>query len=190
MSPFKAGTLAFTLTAPLVRLVANIALPMAHASLPGAFVGLDPAPASNGDRRPLVVFSHGLTGTGEEHATLFSAWARAGFVVACVHHCDGSSSRAVTPDGREMYYHLPPGMNGRPGVYPPEYRTEQIERRERELSELRRHIVESDAFDAVLRDIIDPLRVIVGGFSYGAATAALSSTKNPDHYTAAVLLDG
>jgi pimeloyl-ACP methyl ester carboxylesterase len=32
--------------------------------------------------------------------------------------------------------------------------------------------------------------MIVGGFSYGAATAALSATKNPDDYIAAVLLDG
>jgi hypothetical protein len=135
MSPFKAGSLAFAVTSPLLRLVANVILPTAHAALPDAYVGLDPAPSPHeGGRWPVVIFSHGLTGTGEEHATLFSAWARAGFVVACVHHCDGSSSRARAPDDTEVYYHLPPGMNGRPGVYPPEYADPHFDQHHRLLT--------------------------------------------------------
>merc|ERR1712139_540635 len=39
-------------------------------------------------------------------------------------------------------------------------------------------------------DIVDPSRVVVGGFSYGAATAALSGAKHPKRYAAAILMDG
>ena len=37
---------------------------------------------------------------------------------------------------------------------------------------------------------VDRTRVVVGGFSYGAATAALSAAKHRDRYAAAVLMDG
>eukprot|EP00035_Acanthoeca_spectabilis_P026049 m.461072 g.461072 ORF g.461072 m.461072 type:complete len:387 (+) comp22200_c0_seq1:158-1318(+) len=187
MSPMKSGTTSFALLAPLLKGVANTVIPLAHAALPTAFVDLVPQPPPPSGF-PVVVFSHGLTGTGEEQATLFTAWARAGWVVAVVHHTEGSSSRAVLPGGNELYYQHPPGMNGRPGVYPPDYRTVQVERRQAELTSLVQYIVDDKGLGAKLP--IENKRVVIGGFSYGAATAALAVAKHPERYAAAILLDG
>jgi len=89
---------------------------------------------------------------------------------------DGSSSKTVI-DGREeaMYYDHPDFKN-----YKPEFRVKQIAIREAEISEAREKCLE--AFDV---DI-----AFVGGFSYGAATAALTATKNPALYAGAILHDG
>jgi len=37
------------------------------------------------------LFSHGLTGTGEENTILCMEWAKHGYIVVSVHHTDGSS---------------------------------------------------------------------------------------------------
>ena len=105
--------------------------------VPGVFRDID-IDMRKSNALPMIVFSHGLTGTGEEHATLFAHWARLGFVVSCVLHTDGSSSRSVGPDGKPMYYQHPP--SGAPGEYPPNFRPNQIEHREANLSALYNYI--------------------------------------------------
>jgi hypothetical protein len=130
---------------------------------------------------------------------------------------------AVLPDGSDVYYDFPPGMNGRPGslpnlhscmftnsyeavrceavcspisshrgvlagIYPADFRTEQVERREVELSELYQFVVAEGGLGETLP--VDPGTVVAGGFSYGAATAALAVAKAPHRFAAAMLLDG
>jgi predicted dienelactone hydrolase len=91
MSSLRAGTTAFNVAAVALQAATSV-LPLAYATLPSAWHDIQPLKARDSGF-PVLLFSHGLTGTGEEHATLFCHLARTGYVVACIHHCDGSSSR-------------------------------------------------------------------------------------------------
>ncbi|CAE8687454.1 unnamed protein product [Polarella glacialis] len=51
---------------------------------------------------PLVLFSHGLTGSGVEHTLLFIGLARQGFAVATLTHTDGSASSVDMGCGKEL----------------------------------------------------------------------------------------
>ena len=61
--------------------------------------------------------------------------------------------------------------------------------RENELHNLRQFVFQDGStFPEEVRRIIDPASVVVGGFSYGGATAALSVVLHPEDYCACVLL--
>ncbi len=187
MTPVQSGTLGFKVIGPLLRVAANALAPLSYAHVPGVFRDLEVDNGNDEIKLPAIVFSHGLTGTAEEHATLFAHWARQGFIVSSVQHTDGSSSRAVDADGKPIYYQHPPGMKGSDGMYPADFRPNQIKRREADLSAMYEYMVsKSEHFSS----IIDSKRVVVGGFSYGAATAALSAATHRDRYAACILMDG
>eukprot|EP00956_Cyclotella_meneghiniana_P035462 scaffold115205_cov57-Cyclotella_meneghiniana.AAC.1 len=154
----------------------------------------------------LVVFSHGLTGTGEENALFCTALAKRGYVVACIHHRDGSSSRVPMPDGTCKFYdHLPSGED-----YNPVHRLEQVSYRAREFlyatNWLLGETVEplqqphgsnnnDDDYNChpilqQIRPTLDKNKVIASGFSYGSTTCSLAATINPHRYQCAVFLDG
>ena len=124
---------------------------------------------------------------------MFAHWAQRGYVVAVVHHCDGSSNQVPRRAGNHLLYEHPDMLN-----YDINYRPNQIERREQELFEMLQFIqspTDSDTssdypIPAAVRDSIDLSQVFVAGFSYGAATAALSVSKHPTTYRACILLDG
>jgi len=166
-------------------------IPHANAHLPQCVRNARPAPLSgaSGQRRPLIFYSHGLTGSGEEHGLMFTHWAQRGYIVASIQHCDGSSCKVHRSDGEHIYYDWPDMKN-----YDSNFRPNQVQRREEELQELRRFILEEKGSDTSflddLRDTIDASNIVVAGFSYGAATAALSVAKHPSDYTACMLLDG
>ena len=83
----------------------------------------------NKSTQSLVMFSHGLTGTGEENSIFCTYLAKRGHVVASIHHRDGSSSRVPLADGTCLYYkHLPTGDE-----YNPHDRLEQVHFRAHEL---------------------------------------------------------
>ena len=76
---------------------------------------------SSNKSQSLVMFSHGLTGTGEENSIFCTALAKRGYVVASLHHRDGSSSRVPMSDGSCQYYkHFPTGEE-----YSPKHRLQQ-----------------------------------------------------------------
>lgn len=182
------------------------------ATLPGCFAsdgetGARPlAPSSHPKDRtggyPVVLFSHGLTGTGEENALMLASWAQCGYVVVAGTHCDGSASRVsrVSRSGesgsteeekkeeekeKQLFYQHPDLAN-----YDPDFRPRQVVRREEELWQIRQFVVESPEFPQSVRDVMDVSQVFVAGFSYGAATASLSVAKRPTAYKACILLDG
>lgn len=76
---------------------------------------------TTGRKHPLIVFSHGLTGSGEEQALTFAYWAQQGYVVAAIHHCDGSSCKVPREhqDTHLLYQH--PDMQN----YDPQFRPRQ-----------------------------------------------------------------
>ncbi len=146
----------------------------------------------------LVMFSHGLTGTGEENAIFCTALAKRGYVVACIHHRDGSSSRVPMPDGTCKFYdHLPNGDD-----YDPRYRLEQVSFRAKEFLYATRWLLGEecgggggDEYDShpILQQIrpdLDVNKVIASGFSYGSTTCSLAATMEPKRFRCAVMLDG
>jgi dienelactone hydrolase len=118
---------------------------------------------------------------------LAAALALRGFAVALVHHSDGSSS----------FVDLKPPISG-PGAtswlkyqhpnYSPSYdvafRQRQAEYRAEEVEEARLLVL------AMKGLAIDPAKVVVAGFSFGAATAGVVAALNPHAYAAAVFIDG
>jgi dienelactone hydrolase len=145
-------------------------------------------------KQRLVVFSHGLTGTGEENSIFCTSLAKRGYVVASIHHRDGSSSRVPMPDGScKFYEHFPMGPD-----YDPKNRLDQVNIRADEMLDTCDWLLKSDCDEKrneypVLKEICDNLdtqNVIATGFSYGAATTALAATKRPNQFQCAILLDG
>ncbi|CAJ1963685.1 unnamed protein product [Cylindrotheca closterium] len=145
------------------------------------------------DKKPLIVFSHGLTGTGEENLLLMSAWAKMGFVVVSVHHTDGSSCRvriqnaasvaaAAAADG--FYKHGPPFAN-----YDATFRPKQILHRTRDIQQALEFVATSPDL-AKIRSICNIQEIISAGFSYGAATAVLVAHTIPQRIKGLILLDG
>jgi pimeloyl-ACP methyl ester carboxylesterase len=138
---------------------------------------------------PVLIFSHGLTGIGEEHASLFAAHAQRGFIVVAPTHCDGSA--ALSKAGTADVYYTHPDMKN----YDRNFRLEQVQRRAEEIHALRRFVFgEGRQAAGLLGDICratDPERVVLGGFSYGAATASHVAAASADaEYRGIVLLDG
>lgn len=86
------------------------------------------------------------------------------------------------PGDAHLLYEHPDLLN-----YDPDFRPRQIEIREEELFEGLQYILQQSS---PIRDIIDEKVVIVGGFSYGAATACLSVAKRKGVFVACYLLDG
>ena len=85
--------------------------------------------SSKKQNQSLVVFSHGLTGTGEENSIFCTSLAKKGYVVASVHHRGGSSCRVPLPNGTCKYYErLPRGED-----YDPRDRLEQLHVRAKEF---------------------------------------------------------
>ena len=82
---------------------------------------------------PLVVWSHGLTGTGCEHGLLAATLALSGFVVALPHHSDGSSSLTDLGENKTKLRYIHPDYNN----YDKEFRQKQAEYRASEVGEMR-----------------------------------------------------
>jgi predicted esterase len=158
--------------------------PVAWSTLPRCY---NDAPISEDGNFPLIVWSHGLTGTGCEHGMLAAALALKGNIVALTHHSDGSSSLTDINTGLSIssatklkYVH--PNLKN----YDKMFRQKQVEYRADEVEEARTLVLtKSDVSEYIAKD-----KIIVGGFSFGAATAGLVASKYPDTYKAAVLIDG
>lgn len=81
-------------------------LPLNHTNIPRCTFGAPPQTKTE-SALPLVVWSHGLTGTGCEHGLLAATLALSGCVVALPHHSDGSSSMTDIGEARYVRAHGP-----------------------------------------------------------------------------------
>jgi predicted esterase len=184
VNPRENSTFVRFALAALSRLLSMV-LPLGWRCIPGVYKGASYAPSST--KRPVVVFSHGLTGTGQENALLLAAWAKQGFVVISIHHTDGSASRVELKDGSFKFYdHGPPFSD-----YDPTFRPRQVEQRAKEMIQAC-EFLSSNECPKDIRENVDMKQVIASGFSYGAATVARAVTLSDTQQTfcAAVLLDG
>lgn len=161
--------------------------PHAWSKLPRCYVDVPPVVKGGGKKLPLIVWSHGLTGTGCEHGMFAVSLALRGNVVALVHHSDGSSSLADIKTHNslsavKLRYQQP--------TYSPTYdegfRQLQAEYRASEVGQARSLVLAMPS----LKSLIDCSKVVIGGFSFGAATAGIVAAENADAFVGAILIDG
>lgn len=219
----KHGTWKFKwLVGPLTRFVSWF-LPMTWLRIPGVYKDVSLFPLSQtmtsegttissssssnvGGLRslPAIIFSHGLTGTGQENAVFCAAWAKQGFIVASVHHLDGSSCCVKRPDGTDLYYVHGPSFKN----YDPTFRPNQVNQRAEEMLQVRNFLLRSPPsqsteqddddclFLASIRARIEPQRIVAAGFSFGAASAAAAISlcnnrqSKEQQFCAGIFLDG
>ncbi|XP_075709583.1 platelet-activating factor acetylhydrolase 2, cytoplasmic-like [Rhinoderma darwinii] len=156
------------------------------------------------DRKPLVIFSHGLGAFRTVYSSLCMELASHGFLVAALEHRDGSACAT---------YHFSEGNAGtspqeiwvpfkkvQPGMKEFYLRNYQVHQRASECVRAVRILEDIDAGQQVsnivesgfsldaLKDRIDFNRVAVMGHSFGGATALLSLVKD-NIFRCAVVLD-
>jgi hypothetical protein len=126
---------------------------------------------------PVLIFSHGLTGTSDEHGIMATLLAQQGNVVALVHHCDGSSALAdicMPSDGNAagggvgmgmvhkkkgvsyLYYDHPAQSKE---MYDVKFRQTQVEKRADEVEGTRRMLLEGK-FGRDLANVVDRDRCV------------------------------
>lgn len=164
LGPWRAGSVSFAIVSPLARLAARVQV--GSLRLDGCYEDVPPVSTAV----PLVAWSHGLVGTGDEHALLAVRLASAGIAVALVHHGDGSSSVSDVNGVPLFYDHTYVGAKRLQGCQ---------QRAEEMLS----------AID-IVRDNFSITTVGLGGFSFGAATAAHMAAGSQSRYECALLVDG
>jgi len=190
---------------PCLRLLSWI-LPVGRQRLPNVYQNAptrslgdhDPSETTSQSSSGPFPFSHGLTGTGQENALLCAAWAQRGYVVANVHHTEGSACFAPLANGTTLpYQHPPPFVH-----YDPNFRPNQITIRAQQLQQafdfLTRTTSDSSSNSqdhdqglSELQRLMDPSQgVLAAGFSYGAATVARALMMPQSPFTAALFLDG
>ncbi|XP_077151468.1 platelet-activating factor acetylhydrolase 2, cytoplasmic isoform X2 [Ranitomeya variabilis] len=157
------------------------------------------------DRKPLIIFSHGLGAFRTLYSSLCMELASNGFLVAALEHWDGSACAtyhfsegdAVTPM-QEIWVPfkiVQPGMKKEFYIrnYQVHQRVSECIRAVRVLEDIDKgrpvsNIMDSGFSFAALKDRIDFNRVAVMGHSLGGATALLTLVKN-DIFRCAVVLD-
>merc|ERR1712137_385 len=120
-------TIRFKLLEAFLRIFVHV-LPLNYATIPGCYANAEP---EDGKSRPLIVFSHGLTGTGEENATLLASWAREGCVVVSCQHMDGSSARVPLANGDSLWF-----KKSNMKAYDPNFRPKQVHLRVQEVNQV------------------------------------------------------
>ena len=83
---------AFFVFLKLIARFVSFLLPMRFATLPNCYENLKTR-CQDAGRLPIILWSHGLTGNGDEHGLLAAALAADGNIVALLHHRDGSSAK-------------------------------------------------------------------------------------------------
>lgn len=167
--------------------IASWFFPLSYLKVPGVYLNASVSKSTTPSKLPLILFSHGLTGTGQENSILLSAWAKQGYVVISVHHMDGSSSCVPKTDGSNLWYNPGPPFS----KYDVNFRPNQMEIRVKELMQARDWLADSAKNIPDLDSKVDRDKTIVSGFSYGAATTALLAAKKVlPSLKAVILLDG
>jgi len=151
--------------------------PLRYHEIPNAWRDSKP----EGKNLPLVIFTHGLKGAGEENTMLLASIAAHGFVVASIHHTDGSSSFVRTGDGKDIWY-----MHRDPKNYSIQMREDQLDCRVQEIMDVKKVMLKHSDFNGR----IDESQTVACGFSYGGATAALATVRHPKEFSACVVIDG
>ena len=138
------------------------------------------------EKYPVLIFSHGITGSRHLHQILFEHLASKGYIVFALDH-SFDANLTIFPDGKIADYRSE--ITGHPDSVL--IREKQINTRAFDVGFIIDQIreIETGMIDSKLSGRLDLDRVALGGHSYGGATAILAS-HNYDIVKACVVLDG
>ena len=134
---------------------------------------------------PVVVFSHGITGTRHLHQALYEFLVSRGFIVIAPDH-SFDANLTIFPDGHLADYRS--NITGHTDSV--NVRTMQMNTRVADISFILDQLVkiQSGKIDAQINAKIDLERIAVGGHSYGGSTATVVSQRD-DRIKACFVLD-
>ena len=138
------------------------------------------------EKYPVLIFSHGITGSRHLHQILFEHLASKGYIVFALDH-SFDANLTIFPDGKIADYRSE--ITGHPDSVL--IREKQINTRAFDVGFIIDQIreIETGIIDSKLSGRLDLDRVALGGHSYGGATAILAS-HNHEIIKACVVLDG
>ena len=138
------------------------------------------------EKYPVLIFSHGITGSRHLHQILFEHLASKGYVVFAPDH-SFDANLTIFPDGKIADYRSE--ITGHPDSV--EIRERQINTRALDIGFIidQARKIESGIIDSKLSGKLNLDKVALGGHSYGGATAILAS-RNNEIIKACVVLDG
>ena len=138
------------------------------------------------EKYPVLIFSHGITGSRHLHQILFEHLASKGYIVFALDH-SFDANLTIFPDGKIADYRSE--ITGHPDSVL--IREKQINTRAFDVGFIIDQIreIEAGMIDSKLSGRLDLDRVALGGHSYGGATAILAS-HNHEIIKACVVLDG
>ena len=134
---------------------------------------------------PVVVFSHGITGTRHLHQAMYEFLVSRGFIVIAPDH-SFDANLTIFPDGHLADYRS--NITGHTDSV--NVRTMQMNTRVADISFILDQLVkiQSGKIDAQINAKIDLERIAVGGHSYGGSTATVVSQRD-DRIKACFILD-
>ena len=134
---------------------------------------------------PVLVFSHGITGSRHLHQVLFEYLASRGYVIIAPDH-SFDSNLTIFPDGRIADYRSE--ITGNPDSVT--IREKQINTRALDIVFILGQVekIEGGLIPSKLNDRLDLNNIALGGHSYGGATATLAS-YNDKRIKACLVLD-
>ena len=138
------------------------------------------------EKYPVLIFSHGITGSRHLHQILFEHLASKGYIVFALDH-SFDANLTIFPDGKIADYRSE--ITGHPDSVL--IREKQINTRAFDVGFIIDQIreIETGMIDSKLSGRLDLDRIALGGHSYGGATAILAS-HNHEIVKACVVLDG
>ena len=135
---------------------------------------------------PVIIFSHGITGSRHLHQALFEHLSSQGYVVAALDH-SYDSNLTVFPDKRIADYRSE--ITGHPDSI--NIRNQQINTRGLDISFVLDQLekIQSGIIVSNLTNKLNLKNIAIGGHSYGGATAIVSTQKD-NRIKACFILDG
>jgi predicted dienelactone hydrolase len=124
---------------------------------------------------PVVIFSHGITGTRHLHQAMYEFLVSRGFIVLALDH-SFDANLTIFPDGHLADYRS--NITGHPDSS--NVRTMQMNTRVADISFILDQLdkIQSGKIESQINAKIDLERVAVGGHSYGGSTATVVSQRD------------
>jgi len=134
---------------------------------------------------PVVIFSHGITGTRHLHQALYEYLVSRGFIVLAPDH-SFDANLTIFPDGHMADYRS--NITGHPDSV--NVRTMQMDTRAADISFILDQIekMQSGEIESQINGKIDLEKIAVGGHSYGGSTAMVASQRD-ERINACFVLD-
>ena len=124
---------------------------------------------------PVVIFSHGITGTRHLHQAMYEHLVSHGYIVVAPDH-SFDANLTIFPDGHTADYRS--NITGHPDSI--HVRTKQMDTRAADISFILDQMerIQSGEIKSQINGKIDLEKIAVGGHSYGGSTATVASQRD------------